>query len=246
MACGDPDRVASHWSASALHDLPLIGAWPTTLHITDPTAKGGSSSSLVTTHRAESPILSTAQISAVTVTTLARTAVDMCRVVPFASSVAIVDEALRRGLTVAGLLAELDRTTVRYGRSRAARAIVFGDGRAANAGESLSRARIHELGYVTPELQVAFTDTRGDRREVDFFWPGIRKIGEFDGVHKYTRGEYANGGPPAEVVVREKRREDALRPLVNSFDRWLWDDAISPKRFDRFLRDHGMPRPFAQ
>jgi hypothetical protein len=246
MASGHLGRVASHWSAAALHELPLIGAWPATLHITDPAAKGGSSSSLVTTHRAESPLLAVAQISGVTVTTVARTVVDMCRVVPFAPAVALVDEALRRGLTVGGLLGELDATAARYGRACAARAIAFGDGRAANAGESLSRARIHELGYVVPELQVAFTDTRGRRREVDFFWPGIRKIGEFDGIHKYTRGEYTNGDPPAEVVVREKRREDALRPLVNSFDRWLWDDAISPKRFDRFLRDHGMPRAFTR
>lgn len=241
MALGG-ERVASHWSAAALHGLPLIGTWPATLHITDPAARGGSSSSGVTTHRGALGADSVDRIEGVQVTSLARTIVDMARVSPFASAVAIADEALKRGLTTESLLAELDRATPRYGYARAARGITFGDPRAANPGESLSRARIHELGYATPDLQVPFIDARGDEREVDFFWPGIRKIGEFDGIYKYTRAEFTGGAPPAEIVIREKRREDALRPLVRSFDRWIWDDAISPRRFDRFLREHGMPR----
>lgn len=240
MALGS-ERVASHWSAAALHGLPLIGSWPPTLHVTDPDARGGSSSPTSTTHRGRLDEAIT-RIHGVQVTSLARTVTDMSRVLDFASAVAIVDEALRRGLTVDDLLEELARAGARYGQSRGERAITFGDTRAANAGESLSRARIHELGYAAPDLQVPFTDTRGDHREVDFFWAGIRKIGEFDGVHKYTRAEYTGGEPPAEVVMREKRREDALRPLVSSFDRWLWSDAIAPANFDRYLRNHGMPR----
>lgn len=241
MALGG-ERVASHWSAAALHGLPLIGTWPSTLHITDPAARGGSSSSGVTTHRGMLDADSVVRIDGVRATSLARTVIDMARVLSFASAVAIVDESMKRGLSSEVLLAELDAASPRYGYARAAVAVAFGDSRAANPGESLSRARIHELGYATPDLQVPFVDTRGDDREVDFFWPGIRKIGEFDGIHKYTRGEYTGGAPPAEIVVREKRREDALRPLVRSFDRWIWDDAISPKRFDRFLREHGMPQ----
>ncbi|HEX5730906.1 MAG TPA: hypothetical protein VFX99_15885, partial [Microbacterium sp.] len=147
-----------------------------------------------------------------------------------------------RGLSTTTLLDELERMGARYGHRAAQAAIEFGDARAANAGESLSRARIHELGYAAPELQVRFVDTRGQRRDVDFFWPTVRKIGEFDGVHKYTRAEYTRDSPTAEVVVREKQREDALRPLVASFDRWLWDDSISPARFDRYLRERGVPR----
>jgi len=29
---------------------------------------------------------------------------------------------------------------------------------------------------------------------------------------------------------------------VNSFDRWGWDDALSPERFGRFLHARGVPR----
>ena len=193
-------------------------------------------------HRSRADTLDTCLIDGCRATTLSRTVADMCRVLPFAPAVAMVDEALRRGLTTTTLLDELDGMNARYGRRAAQAAIEFGNARAANAGESLSRARIHELGYAPPELQVRFVDTRGQRRDVDFFWPSVRKIGEFDGIHKYTRAEYTEGRASAEVVVREKQREDALRPLVASFDRWLWDDAISPARFDRFLRERGVPR----
>lgn len=242
MMLGDSDRVASHWSAAAIHGLPLIGAWPDVLHVIDPYAQGGSSTPLVRSHRAVLPEDAVELMDGIRVTTTARTVADLARVLPFAAAVAIVDEALRRRITQDELLTALDEAAPRYGPSLAARAIEFGDARAANAGESLSRARIHELGYVVPDLQVAFTDTRGDPRDVDFFWRSIRKIGEFDGVQKYTRSRFTGGSPPADVVVREKLREDALRPLVDSFDRWVWADAISPERFDRYLRDHGMPR----
>lgn len=239
---GDLDRIVSHWSAAAIHGLPLIGSWPDALHVIDPDARGGSSATLVRSHRGA---LSEAAVEArdgIRVTTLARTVADMVRVLTYPAAIAMVDDALRRGLVHADLLAALEAAAPRYGRARAVRTIEFGDPRAANAGESLSRARIHELGYVVPDLQVPFTDTRGDHRDVDFFWHSIRKVGEFDGIHKYTRATYTGGSPPADIVVREKLREDALRPLVDSFDRWVWADAISHERFERYLREHRMPR----
>lgn len=237
---GSPDRIVSHASAAALHGLPMIGAWPRTLHVSDPSATGGSSSALVTRHRAGAH-LPTTRVDGILVTTIARTAADLARTQPFATAVAVVDDALRRGIPKSVLLRELSDSAASYGMSRAQRAIDFGDARAASAGESLSRARVHELGFVVPELQVPFVDTRGVHREVDFFWTEERKIGEFDGLHKYARDDLTGGEPPAAVVIREKLREDALRPPVASFDRWVWDDAISPRRFHRFLRDRGMP-----
>jgi len=241
MRLGAPDRIASHWSAAVLHRIPVIGVWPPTLHVSDSAATGGSSSSLVTLHRSGSH-LPTTTVDGVRVTSFARTVADLARTQPFAGAVAAVDHALRRGIPKQVLLRELSDSGAVHGAGRAARAMQFGDRRAASAGESLSRARFHELGFVVPELQVVFTDTRGIRREVDFFWDAERKIGEFDGLHKYTRQEFTRGAPAADVVMREKLREDALRPLVASFDRWVWENAISPGRFDRFLRDHGMPR----
>ena len=97
-------------------------------------------------------------------------------------------------------------------RAYGARSTV-GDSRADSVGESLSRARIHELGFAEPELQVA-VETAGHRYVVDFFWPEANIIGEFDGRAKYSRDDFTAGSPPEEVVWREKKREDALRRLL--------------------------------
>ena len=103
-------------------------------------------------------------------------------------------------------------------------------------------ARPLELGFVVPELQVCFPNVRGHDYWVDFYWRAVRKIGEFDGHQKYTRGRILAGRDPAEVVVQEKKREDALRDRSDSFMRWDWDLAESPRRFYDFLIEHEVPR----
>lgn len=57
----------------------------------------------------------------------------------------------------------------------------------------------------------------------DFWWPGRRVVGEFDGLGKYTRAQ-PGGRSPAEVVVAEKLREDRLRDLGLRVVRWTWAD----------------------
>ncbi|MBG6056810.1 hypothetical protein RCH16_001483 [Cryobacterium sp. MP_M5] len=102
--------------------------------------------------------------------------------------------------------------------------------------------RIFQLGFEVPELQVPFLNVDGSDYWVDYYWRRIRKIGEFDGKHKYTRGRVLAGRNPGEVVWQEKRREDALRRHSDSFDRWDWDTAFSPTLFHRFLSERGVPR----
>jgi hypothetical protein len=105
----------------------------------------------------------------------------------------------------------------------------------------MSRVHIFQLGFEVPELQVHFF-VDGRDYWVDFYWRGIRKVGEFDGKHKYTRGAVLGDRDPGNVVWEEKRREDALRRHSGSFTRWDWETAISPRRFHDFLVDQGVPR----
>ena len=65
---------------------------------------------------------------------------------------------------------------------------------------------------------------------VDFWWPATRVIGEFDGVAKYVRDEYAGSKSVAEVVLAEKTREDRLRALNTTVVRWGWAEAASRAR----------------
>jgi hypothetical protein len=57
--------------------------------------------------------------------------------------------------------------------------------------------------------------------EVDFGWPELRTVGEFDGLSKYGR-LLRPGQDPAEVVVAEKLREDEIRDLDLRVVRWIW------------------------
>ncbi|HSP75050.1 MAG TPA: type IV toxin-antitoxin system AbiEi family antitoxin domain-containing protein [Cryobacterium sp.] len=250
--------VLSHYSAAVLHGLPLIGAWPRAVHVIDPHASGGSTARFTTSHRgvpAPEPVLR----GGVAVTSLARTLVDVAAGTSFLVGVTMIDHALRveqervaaearrgirgrRALTKEDLFAELVAVRPRAGARLAERAIAFGNGLSANGGESLSRVRMFQLGFEVPELQVCFPDVDGRDYWVDFYWRRIRKIGEFDGKLKYTRGAVLGDRDPGEVVWEEKRREDALRYHSDSFDRWDWAIAFSPERFNRFLTEHGVPR----
>lgn len=249
--------VVSHMSAAALHRLPTIGEWPATVHMIDTDATGGSHGGLITRHRHVDADGFTS-IDGLAVTSLPRTLVDVACSCSFLVAVTMIDHALRverervesearRGflgspqLTKEDLYAELALVNPRRGAKRAAHAIGFADGLSANPGETLSRVQIFQLGFEVPELQVRFM-VSGHEYWVDFFWRSIRKIGEFDGKHKYTRGAVLGDRDPGEVIWEEKRREDALRRHSNSFTRWDWETAISPRRFHDFLVEQGVPR----
>ena len=256
-AGAERDLMYSHHSAAVLHGLPLIGPWPQGVQAIDPDTAGGSSSRLLTTHRG--PVDPSALIiDGVRVTSLSRTLIDVAATSSFLVGVTMIDCVLHREsarmavarrsgsvaappITRATLLTELDRVHPRNGYRAAERAITFADGLSANPGESLGRVRFEELGFEIPELQVRF-DVGGRTYYVDYFWRGVRKIGEFDGHIKYTRAAVMAGRDIVQVVIDEKDRESVLRPEVNSFDRWVWKLALSPSAFYRFLIDKGVPR----
>jgi hypothetical protein len=122
----------------------------------------------------------------------------------------------------------------------------FADARSESAGESLSRAIIHELGFVVPDVQYKVCDAAGHLvARTDFCWDEIRLAAEFDGLVKYT-GRLARAGAAGPVgqdaLVREKQREDALRRLGYGMARWIWADLFNRRRFEAMLEQHGVPR----
>jgi hypothetical protein len=195
------------------------------------------------------------------VTSLARTLVDVAASSSLLVGVTMLDHALRveqdraerqrterrdgQGrptLTKETLYRELALVNPRRGRRQAEQAIAFANPLSANPGETLSRVRIFQLGFEVPELQVCFPRILGGNAYVDFWWPRVREIGEFDGLLKYRAGPVLAGRDPGSVVWQEKQREDELRARVNSFDRWGWDLALSPERFHAFLMERAVPR----
>ncbi|TJY72267.1 hypothetical protein E4J89_00780 [Arthrobacter sp. CAU 1506] len=77
--------------------------------------------------------------------------------------------------------------------------------------------------FPQPELQVPIFDSSGVRiGVVDYFWRANRLVGEFDGSVKYGRNECLQGQLAADVLIKEKQREDKIRATGVGMARWMW------------------------
>ncbi|MFB8388177.1 hypothetical protein ACFC3F_13655 [Microbacterium sp. NPDC055910] len=222
-------------SAAALHGLPTFGE-ARHIHLLSPDA---------TTRRRGDVIVHGARdgrridvVEGVCATALTDTAVDLVRVLPPAFALAVADAALRHGGTDAAIdfsaagRAQANRRGIRQLDWVQERATA----EAESSGESVSRAVIEWLGYERPELQVEFEHDDGTDR-VDFFFRTARVIGESDGYGKY---DASNRAAMRAHFVREKKREDRLRPRVNGFGRWDWADTLRVEPLDAKLRAAGL------
>ena len=78
---------------------------------------------------------------------------------------------------------------------------------------------------VEAEQQVVIRDHDGRFvARVDFLLPALRVVVEFDGAVKYEGADGRN------ALIREKRREDALRALGYRVVRLTWSDLRRPER----------------
>jgi len=225
--------VFSHWSAAALLGLPVVGRRDPWVHVVRDPAGGGRSNGDVVRHAvAGRPDVTT--VDGIAVTTAARTVVDLTRVAGLAVGVVAGDAAVRRGLTSVD---ELRVQTALAGRGRGVRAarwmVELVDGRSESPGESLSRARMAELGLPAPLLQHEVRDRQGLVGRVDFWWPEHGVVGEFDGRVKY-------GSDAADGLWQEKLREDRLRAAGLAVARWTWSDAWAGDPMAARLRRAGI------
>lgn len=236
-------------SAAVLWGRPLLHSIPAKPIAIRSTASGGRSDANVTVRETLTPF-EPVSVGGVFATSLARSLVDAARALPLGPAVGALDHALSHPassetwptsdrVSLEELLAEIDRGT-HVGRGRARVAIAFANGESGSPGESLSRVIISTCGLSAPVLQQAFYDAEGLIGYVDFWWPELGIIGEFDGNGKYLREEFARGRTQAEVIADEKRREDRLRALGYIVVRWEWSDLMRPHRLREKLRRAGV------
>ncbi|SDR92226.1 hypothetical protein SAMN04488543_0755 [Friedmanniella luteola] len=212
--------VVSHLSAAVLHGLPLPVGGLRHVQVTQPAARSGRRRGHVHRFAAPLPAEDVTLLDGLAVTTLARTVVDLGRALPFADAVAVADAALRQGLDGGELRLVLEQATGRPGVARARRVVAFADGRSESAGESRSRVLLHRIGLPPSTLQLVVLDEQGCFvGRSDFGWQEHRTLGEFDGRVTYGR-LLRPGETAADVVHREKRREDALRDQGWEMVRW--------------------------
>lgn len=119
-------------------------------------------------------------------------------------------------------------------------------GRSESIAESISRAVLLEQGIAWPMLQGEVRDDAGQFiARVDFADPEVGLVGEFDGKVKYEE-LVGVGETAADVVMREKRRENELRALGWEIVRWGWQDLQYPDLLVKRIlaaRDRGRRQP---
>ncbi|WP_395704939.1 hypothetical protein [Rhodococcus ruber] len=217
----DADAVFSHVSAAVLHGFDLWNVDLSRVHVTRGRTSGGRRTPHLHVHVGGYGADEIATCDGLPVTSAARTVVDLARTLPSDRATVIGDSALRlRRVDPGALSVALATAGTKAGIASARRVVPFLDGRSESPGESLSRLRMRDAGMPRPQLQHELRT--GDGRFVartDFHWEGI--AGEFDGMGKYGADE---PGATAEIVRREKLREDAIRQLGLEVIRWTWPD----------------------
>ncbi|CAN5239425.1 hypothetical protein BH11ACT5_BH11ACT5_27910 [soil metagenome] len=242
------DPLFSHRSAAAAWGLPYLTADAPVAETLVAAARGGRSGRGIIRRGVDLDAVQVSIVHGFRVTSIERTLIDLARSQPFASAVMALDFAISDGrgrrkpvTTVDRIRAELGRLEVHRGLARVIRVLDFGDGRSESANESLSRARIFELGFPTPDLQVEITHHTGITDRVDFLWREYEHIGEADGLGKYLDPALRSGRTAERVLIDEKRREDRLRSQYPRLSRWEWSDAYTPPRLRAILLDAGLP-----
>ena len=234
----DPDRswIFAHETAAAVWGLPRIESWPDAVRtLVVGTRLRGSPG----VRPIRGPAADTVVVHGIRVTPVARTVVDLARSASLPTAVAAADHALRHGLcTRDDLVREANAVPARLrGRPQVALVIDLADGDSMSAGESLSRVQMFRLGLPRPRLQAKHEDEQGLIGYVDFDWDGV--IGEFDGKLKYRVPADADPSEAAEIVWREKKREDRLR-AHSEVVRWTWDIALDRDRLGALLAAKGV------
>lgn len=218
------DVTFSHVTAALLHGLlppwELLGR----THVYQDYSGNGRTDPSVVRHAGLLPGADRTEIFGMSVTTLARTAVDCARTLHPRHALAVVDRAIRvmaqvsrfdRGGSLQRMeeiRAELSVRVAAIGPGRGvvrARAVIgVADGLAESPGESGIRWIALSAGLPAPELQLPIR-TRIGYCYVDGAWQGADWLlaFEYDGGQKYGGSAEEAAG----AVIAEKDREDAIR-----------------------------------
>ena len=230
LLCLKEPATLSHESAAVWTGLPLLRPELGLIHMTRPELRSSRREAEIHHHPGALPADQASATDGVAITRPARTAVDIARRTDFARGLAATDSCLRAGTTRVELQAVMEFCSSWPGARSASRAVSAADGRAANPGESLSRAVLIEVGLAPTSLQHEVRDSSGLVGFADFGWEERLTLGEFDGRLKYAVPPGADAEEAARVVWAEKRREDRFRGVGYEVVRWGWEDLFNPTR----------------
>ena len=217
-------HVMSHDSAGRAHGLSLLRRRPDLRHVTRPGVGGTRTEHGIKHHLSQGLPWTRSIASGLSVTPLARTAVDIAREHGLWAGVCATDSALRAGATerdfARALVAMRHFPHIRTSRA----ALALGDAGADNAGESMARLLVAELGLEGPIL-TQYPVRIGGR----VVWLDLvvgRHAFEFDG--KLTFKTPVDGGvalrPAGEIAWDEKERQRLVCGEGLGMSRIIWAD----------------------
>jgi len=239
----------SHQSAAAFWGLPMLTPWPTLVHVTVEPHLGSRSSKDLIRHSTAVAAEDVVEAGEFSVTSIARTVLDLAATCPFIESVVVADRALlvdrfggRPPMTTHDELeAAWVRATPMRAPSRTRAVLGFAVTQAESPLESVSRVNIRAVGLPRPRLQVPHYDSAGFIGSPDFFWEEFGVVGEADGDMKYLDEKVRGSRSAEQVVLDEKIREDRFRALPRTVARWRWNVAINPAVLRARLVQSGLP-----
>jgi hypothetical protein len=233
--------VLSHTTAALALGVDIWDMDLESVHITRQDRKGGRREAGIVQHRGA---LGSGDVSLTgrwPTTSAVRTALDVTTITDVEHALVIVSSVLHRALATKDQLQECSRGMVNVPGSLTTDLVLrLADGRLDGPGEARAYYAFWIEGLPAPELQWPVADEAGHLVGLlDFAWPEARVWVEFDGRQKYLR-PYRAGDNAADVVVREKTREDEIRRLTGWVCvRIVWADLQHPERIAAKVR-HAM------
>ncbi len=248
--------VLSHVSALPAYGAPLWGLDLDCVHGTRRDARAGRTEAGVRQHAGVLLPEDTCEVEDLTVTTAVRTCLDLTMVAATEPALVVLNHMLHAGHV------DLPSLWTRYSseqtvqRERLGTTSVVGtgmrhwpgslrtemllgivDGRCESVAESRLLYLCWSSGLVMPVPQHEVRDTTGRVvARVDFAWPELGVFLEVDGRVKYTDLVPA-GESAADVVLREKRREELVTELTGwRCIRVTWADLEHPERLVARIR----------
>ncbi|CAN5324660.1 hypothetical protein BH09ACT1_BH09ACT1_29110 [soil metagenome] len=191
-------------------------------------------------------------IEGITVTSLPRTLIDIARTSLLDRAVTMFDHALWSDalggrppqVSKAEIQSVMDELRSLRGLGKAQRALAFADGLSGSPAESFCRVQFMAIGLPAPVLQKEIFDERGSIGFVDFYWPELDLVVEYDGRGKYGEGRKFQLGISAERVLwEEKIREDRIRRVVSGFSRLINGVVTNRSALAQHLRPFGLYPP---
>jgi len=231
--------VNSHCSAAVEYDAP---EWGLPLLDVDVTRSDGSSGRRQAGVHQHQGILQPGDVverNGLSLTSGARTAIDVATVLPTEASLVTVNHLLHHGHTTLEAVWQRYELMQRHPHTLRCNVVLrLADPDIESVGESRTLFLMWRQGLPKPISQFPLYDDAGrEIARLDFALPKAGVWLEFDGREKYVK-YLREGESVADVVIREKRREDMIRECTG----WIcvritWADLRRPEVVARRIRE---------